>query len=196
MTPREEKKVLRAKALRRRAERSETELARLSDALCRRITACDAFRECDCLLLYAAVRGEMDPTALRTLADKRGIPVGYPRTEEGGRMTYRRVPPEIALRPGAYGIPAPDALAPKIRPTDRTLLLVPALMGDRAGYRLGYGGGYFDRFLMSFSGVVLGVVFAEELTDALPRETFDLPLPAFATQNGIFLCASQDRPHP
>ena len=191
MTPQEKKKALRAEALLRRAARGEAELSRLSDALCRHIAACDAFSGCDCLLLYAPVRGEIDVTPLRAFADAREIPVGYPRTEENGGMTYRRVLPGTVLLPGAYRIPAPDALAPGIPLTAHTLLLVPALMGDRFGYRLGYGGGYFDRFLPAFPGTVLGVLPVEEIVEELPRDTHDLPLPAFVTQNGLIFC-----PHP
>jgi 5-formyltetrahydrofolate cyclo-ligase len=53
---------------------------------------------------------------------------------------------------------------------------VPGLAFDRAGWRLGYGGGYFDRFLQDFGGVSVGAVFQALLLDSLPHGEYDVPM--------------------
>jgi 5-formyltetrahydrofolate cyclo-ligase len=69
---------------------------------------------------------------------------------------------------------------------ERTLILVPALAVDREGHRLGYGGGFYDRFLAKYPGVLaFGVIFEEFLLDQLPAESHDQRLSGFVTENGL-----------
>ena len=184
MTTAERKKVLRARALERRLAKSEGTRRQDSRAVCALVTDSDIFAGADCVLLYAPVRGEMDLTPLAGTALLRGITVGYPYVSGDGRMAYRAVKDSETLTPGAYGIPAPAADAPEIHPTEKTLLLIPALMGDAAGYRLGYGGGYFDRFLPSFPGISILVLPADEVVPCLPTEENDIPVPYLVTPAG------------
>ena len=88
------------------------------------------------------------------------------------------------LDPGAYGIPEPLAACQEVRPTARSLCLVPALAFDRQGGRIGYGGGYYDRFLAAFPGTAVGLVRADFLADCLPAEPFDQKVKYLVTQDG------------
>ncbi len=184
MTHAERKAVLRSHALERRLARGEEARARESRALCALIAASELFLRADCVLLYAPVRGEPDLSPLAELALRRGIPVGYPRVEKDGHMTYRAVSDRAALSPGTFGIPSPGEDAPEVLPTGQTLLLVPALLGDTDGYRIGYGGGYFDRFLPTFPGTAMLVVPADEVVPCLPTEEHDIPVPYLVTPLG------------
>lgn len=192
MTHTERKAALRSRALARRLAKSAEACARDSRALCALIAASDAFLQADCLLLYIPTRGEFDLTPLADEAARRGIPVGYPRVEENGLMTYRAVQDRAVLLPGAFGIPAPSADAPEVLPTERTLLLIPALLGDTDGYRIGYGGGYFDRFLPAFSGVAVLVLPADEVVPCLPSEENDIPVPYLVTPRGWYRDGGQN----
>ena len=191
MTQAERKATLRTRALARRLAKHEDERADDSRAVCTLIKASDAFLQADCVLLYAPVRGEIDPTPVASAAARHGIPVGYPKVEADGHMTYRLVPNAKALVPGAFGIPSPSADAPEVQPTAKTLLLIPALMADMTGYRLGYGGGYFDRFLPSFPGVAVLVLPADEIIPCLPVEENDVPVPYLVTPTGWRRALSQ-----
>lgn len=184
MTHAERKAALRSHALERRLAKGEEARARESRALCALIAASELFLRADCVLLYAPVRGEPDLSPLAELAMRRGIPVGYPRVEKAGLMTYRAVSDRAVLSPGTFGIPSPGEDAPGILPTGRTLLLVPALLGDTDGYRIGYGGGYFDRFLPAFPGTAVLVVAADELVPCLPTEENDVSVPYLVTPRG------------
>jgi 5-formyltetrahydrofolate cyclo-ligase len=79
--------------------------------------------------------------------------------------------------------PAPHL--PTVNPGTIDLALVPGLAFDRHGWRLGYGGGFFDRFLSQFSGVNLGITFDALLLDSLPHDTYDIPLNYVVTEKGL-----------
>lgn len=85
------------------------------------------------------------------------------------------------LAPGAYGILEPQG-GSVIPPDEIDLILVPGLAFDKEGYRLGYGGGYYDRYLQDFHGVSAGLAFSVCCTDTLPRGTFDLPVSHVLTE--------------
>jgi 5-formyltetrahydrofolate cyclo-ligase len=98
-----------------------------------------------------------------------------------------------ALQKSPFGIPEPVPgpfarllLLSALNEPD-TLVIVPALAFDRAGYRLGYGGGYYDRMLASASCPCVGLTFHGLLVDALPREAWDRPVSAVFTEE-MLLC--------
>ena len=80
------------------------------------------------------------------------------------------------LEPRGGEILAPDA---------PDLLLVPALAFDREGFRLGRGGGYYDRFLAASRGLTIGLAYAPFVLDRLPRQAHDLPVDAICTQEDL-----------
>lgn len=83
-------------------------------------------------------------------------------------------PSRLVRHPFGMAEPAPDL--PVIPASDVQLALVPGLAFDRLGRRLGYGGGYFDRFLCDFCGISLGVTFQALLFDDLPCGEQDMPV--------------------
>ena len=89
-----------------------------------------------------------------------------------------------ALYPSGFGTLAPSELAPRAEPD---LVLMPLLGFDKAGTRLGYGGGYYDRTLagMSKKPRLIGLAFAAQELDEIPREAHDVPLDAVVTETGV-----------
>lgn len=98
--------------------------------------------------------------------------------------------PGEAMVANRYGIPEPlrrdRQPALRFEPA-KILALVPAMAVDSQGYRLGYGAGYYDRFLASYPEITtVGVVFSEFVVDCLPTESHDLPLAWIATEDRVF----------
>ena len=174
MTP-NEKEALRAHYRQRRAKRSPMMRLLRDAAVQKNIARGGALAEADALLVYAPTRGEITLQLICT----------YPRCEGDGVMQFYLVESETELVPGAYGIPAPGEECPLFTPTERTVMLVPALTYDREGYRLGQGGGYYDRYLATFRGISFGVCYEEDVADALPREAHDLPVSFLVTDKTI-----------
>lgn len=100
-------------------------------------------------------------------------------------MTYHLVNSVDELLPGAYKIPEPHARKPEYKDDGKALCLVPALVYDTDGYRLGYGKGYYDRYLTNFSGSTAGVIYSDFICDRVPRGRFDLAVEILVTEKGV-----------
>ncbi|MDR2076910.1 MAG: 5-formyltetrahydrofolate cyclo-ligase [Desulfovibrio sp.] len=183
------KASLRQAMIRRRKALSAEERQALSLAAQQHVLDSPLWRNARCVALYAALAGETDTSALLENAWAGGRTVLLPlcSVKERGRMDFCACPGKHALRPGFAGIPEPDpALAPAAPPPD--LLVVPGLAFDCRGFRLGMGGGYYDRFFLRSplpGAVRLGLAFSFQVLDALPREAWDRPVHALGTEKGL-----------
>lgn len=137
---------------------------------------------------YMPTRSEIDITPLWQRAISEGksyaLPVTITGTDEG-KMIFRRLSgftPQ-SLIPARFGLsePAPTCPALSLRDFENALIIVPGLAFDDHGYRIGYGGGYYDRLLaeLSQAGIsvaTVGLVFAKCHAAALLREPHDIPV--------------------
>ena len=108
---------------------------------------------------------------------------------QGEPLVFRAWAPGDTLVPGIWDIPVPPPSAPEILPD---VLLVPLLAVDRKGFRLGYGGGFYDRTLVKLralkSVVAIGVGYHAQLVDEVPRAAYDAPLDYVMTEQETFKC--------
>ena len=155
-----------------------------SEAICAHIAGWQVFQYAQTILTYMPMRAEVDLTPLLArFPSKRWV---LPRIipEENHRMVFHPYDPaRLVIHP--FGMAEPAADSPQIGADGIELVLVPGLAYDKSGWRLGYGGGYFDRFLSNFAGVSAGVVFEALLFDSLPRAEHDVPVNWIATERGI-----------
>ena len=133
---------------------------------------------------YQARGDEADPILLLQALARQGAQIAFPRvTAKDQPLEFHLVPEGELLTPGAYGIGEPLAHWPAVAPD---LLLVPLLAFDDQGYRLGYGGGYYDRTLAARPGArAIGIAYAGQRMDFLPRDAHDYPLDAILTETGL-----------
>lgn len=185
---REEKDILRVRYKKLRGEMS-AELKKYRDArICRAAEGLVSFRYADCVLMYCPSFGEIDVQPIAAAALERGKRVAYPRCDKSTcTMTYHYVSCTDELYPNAYGIPEPSADAPVYDPDfDGTAVCyVPGLAFDEKGYRLGYGKGYYDRFLSGFDGYSVGVVYSDYILKSVPRGRYDMRVDILLTEKGV-----------
>lgn len=167
-----DKKALRAELLAKRMAIPTEEKARLDAALIKSIAEHPSFLSANALLSYLPMRGEPDLTPLLALAESRGIPVYLPHCDKNG-MRFLLYTGQANLTPDRFGILSPRADLQEAAPTARTLCLVPGLAAARDGTRLGYGGGFYDRFLPCFEGKTLFALYEQFVFDTLPRGIYD-----------------------
>jgi len=150
--------------------------------ICKHIQDWEFFKDAEMIQTYMPMRSEVDLTPLLKSHSHKGWVI--PRILPEGRMVFSRYDPDRLIR-HAFGMlePAPDL--PTVEPGEINLALVPGLAFDRQGWRLGYGGGFFDRFLSQFNGTRLGVTFDALRLDALPHEIFDIPMQYVVTEKGL-----------
>ncbi len=136
-----------------------------SAALCQRLAAWPVLRQARTVLTYLAFRNELDLGDLFDLLPQ--IDWVVPRIVEGQRMALHPYDPDRLVR-HRFGMlePAPDL--PMVDPVTLDVVLVPGVAFDPSGGRLGFGGGYYDRFLLATPALRVGVTHDDCLAETLP----------------------------
>jgi len=184
-----EKSRLRLKFLRLRAAISTRKAAGESAAVCRRLSRMPEFLAAASILFYYPVNSELDCLPAVRTAFKLGKNVFFPRVRRG-RIECVKVGSMHAvslMKPGSFGIPRPSGRA--VQPERMGLVVLPAVALDRRGARLGFGGGFYDRFLGGARAFRVGVCFQVQLCDRLPAGRHDAVMDAVASGKSFFYCS-------
>ena len=177
------KTELRRSLLNTRKSLPAQESRQKSDRLCNHLQNSPLFTEAETILAYFSFRQEPDLSPLFVTPRK----WGFPRCI-GKDLSWHIWQPGDALDTGAYGILEPLPDAPKIDRSEVDLILVPAVGCDLRGYRLGYGGGYYDRILSLpewESKITIATIFEFALLAQLPDDSWDKPLHGICTESGL-----------
>ena len=164
-----------------------------SQAICEHIGSWEKFQSANTVLSYMPMPTEVDLRELIIKFPEKhwGIPRIHPGEE--GQMTFHTYDPEHLIR-HPFGMEEPASSLPAVAPDSIDLVLVPGLAFDRSGWRLGYGGGYYDRFLMTCSGESVGISFDAMLFEHLPHGEYDLPVKWLVSESGIHSHIGFERP--
>ena len=182
--------------LRREAERMRATLrlqGNESEAAAQRLTDhfADQFWPGQVVGVYWPMRHELDTLPLIEKLTAKGLPVALPVVQDrAGPLVFHRLSAKTPLQPGAFGAMIPtgeDAL-----PLDPDYLIVPVLAFDRGGYRLGYGGGFYDRTIADLRArrhlTTIGYAYAEQLClFRLPNEAHDIRLDYVVTPQQVHI---------
>lgn len=178
-----EKTTLRRELLTRARSLSPAEKSESDRGILRRVLASEEYRGAGTVFCFVGQGEEIDtrPLLERILADGKTLCV--PLCVGAGEMEAREVKSLAQLQPGRYGILEPPASAPKIRPADIDLAVIPCVGAAQDGRRLGRGGGYYDRFLSGFTGKALLLCREMLLREDIPREPHDVLIPHLITDS-------------
>ena len=188
---RKHKIEIRKKYLARREQVPPDVRAGRDARICKNILSSAAYRFSDVLLLYYPTRGEIDILPVAHAATAAGKRIAYPRcNKEDHSMTFHFIESEKDLENGTFGLQEPRAELPAFCPEKKedanVLCLVPAVVYDKRGYRIGYGGGYYDRFFSKFRPTSLGIVYEDFVLDSVPHGRFDLTVDVVMTERGVY----------
>ena len=137
--------------------------------------------------LYVPLAGEVDIAALLAARWQRDLPVWLPRMREDGALDFVAVRDPSQLRTARHGIRQPRAELAATPLPELEAVVLPGLAFDEVGVRLGRGGGYYDRSLASHPPGRphrIGVAFAFQILEALPRAPHDLRVDTLITEHG------------
>ncbi len=190
----DQKKTLR-RLIRAQAQlMTQAERERSDRALWERLRVWPPYREAQCLFVFFGE--DWEPGTVRILEDAwaRGVRVGLPRCGGSQRMDILQVFSRDDLELSRAGVYQPKADRPPISAAEVALTLVPAMAFDRNGFRLGRGGGYYDRFLRDYEGRSLGLCREAFLLERLPVEAHDHRVGAVMTEERTLSIDPPDRP--
>jgi 5-formyltetrahydrofolate cyclo-ligase len=180
-----DKQQLRKTLLKTRQELPPALWREKSDRLCTHLSNLALFQTAQTVLAYFSFRQEPDLTPLFSTSKT----WGFSRCVSQ-QLTWHHWFPQsnLDLQIGAFGISEPHPNCPPLLPQEVDLILVPAVGCDRQGYRLGYGGGFYDRMLSQAEWAAkpaIGILFDFAYLPALPVDPWDRPLSAICTESGI-----------
>ncbi len=132
------------------------------------------------IMLFYPTDGEPDVRPLFDELISSGKELFLPKVV-GERIQACRVENPSWLSGGRFGIPEPEPCVPS-QPKDIDMVAVPGVAFDREGYRLGFGKGYYDRFLSQTEALKVGVLYSFQLVDFVPREPWDVPMDILITE--------------
>lgn len=178
-----EKRDLRRQVREQLSALTPEELAQSDEALFARFLALPQVEAARTIFAFWGIPGK-EPDTARLVGElvRRGKTVGLPRMLPEHRMEVRRYEPDRPLVKVSFGISEPGEDCPLLEREDIDLVLVPAVCYDRLGYRLGFGGGYYDRWLEGFGGFTVGMCRDAVLQERVPIEKHDAKVDVLLTE--------------
>lgn len=180
------KKELRSeyKALRNSINDRNVKSVVISD----RVINSNFFEICSEIFLYYPLGSEVSTFELLKAAVKCGKRVAYPKcNDSNGNMDFYYVTAIEEMTEGMFGIFEPDPSVSEVAvPTSDSLMIVPALAFDMQGYRLGYGKGYYDRYLFNKSCKTIGIAFDDCVFAELPHNIYDCRVDCLITDKSVY----------
>lgn len=185
----DEKKKIRKTVLDMRNSLSGDEAVQKSEAIFERLCLLKQYAGADIIHVYMNYRNEVRTAKFIQRCLRDGKRVAVPRVEAGHSLSaYEITDVEKDIIRGFKGIPEPARAAlNKIRPEEIDMVVMPGVAFDRSKRRLGYGGGYYDRFLplLRPDCVKVGVAYGFQLMEDVPAEEHDAPADIVITEDTI-----------
>lgn len=154
-----------------------------------KLLAHEKIRSADVILMYASFRSEVDTWHFAQNVLLKNMKIAYPVCRENNTMTFHIVSGTNQLNDATYGICEPDISLPQPEITDRTVCIVPALAFTENGGRLGYGGGYYDRFLSAYPEMyTIGLAYEACIAESLPLAEHDIKIKSVITEERTIIC--------
>lgn len=187
-----EKQRLREERLAARETLSEQEKTVLDDCITQKLLATSEYADAATVLTYVSVSSEVSTRMFIEHALRDGKTVAVPRCLPGHRLEFVAIRSLDQLVPAPFNLlePSKDLSALTEVQMNNTICIIPALLVDTKGYRLGYGAGFYDRFLSTYSGKKICLAYQQNLSKTmLPHTEFDVPVDMIITESGMLTCA-------
>lgn len=160
------------------------------EEILKRLFLFDKFINADIVLMYASYKSEPDTWLLLSQCNVRHIKTAFPKCNDNGTMNFYIVNGSAELSKGKYGISEPlenpDNM-PEI--TEKTVCIVPGLAFTEHGERLGYGGGFYDRFLSENPHIyTIALAYEKCIAESLPTEKHDIKVKSIITEERTIIC--------
>lgn len=180
-----DKAQLRNMLLEQRSALSREQRDAVNAAICRRVLASEPYQAAKTLFIYWSTEDEIDTHAIVFDALRQGKRVCVPKCLSGHRMEPRQILSERDLTEESFGIAEPGAHCMAIPPEEIDLCIIPALACDPTGARLGYGGGFYDRFLPQTTAYRMALCAHGRILPRLPVQPHDIRCACIITEQEV-----------
>lgn len=181
-----DKKILRKRLIERRKSLDKAEKAKWDKIISEKIIKSDCFKKAEQVLVFSSTDDEFDTRYIIERCRESYKRVFYPRCiDKDGNMSFFKVDSVGDLTFGSFGILEPKETCKKYIPQDNDLVIVPCLSADKQKNRIGYGKGYYDRFLKDFNGVSISPCYDILLEDEIPTDKYDMQINIIVTDKEV-----------
>ena len=187
-----QKQRLREERLAAREALSEQERSVLDGRITQKLLATSEYAEATTVLTYVSVSSEVSTRMFIEYALRDGKTVAVPRCLPGHCLEFVAIASLEQLVAAPFNLlePAKELSALTEDQKNNSICIVPALLVDTKGYRLGYGAGFYDRFLSTYPGKKICLAYQQSLSrTTLPHTAFDVAVDLVITESEVLTCA-------
>ncbi|MEE0928451.1 MAG: 5-formyltetrahydrofolate cyclo-ligase [Acutalibacteraceae bacterium] len=186
------KQELRLACRQRRGEMDPARKTELDGCIAANVRKLKEYRPSGTLLIYMSTPIEVDTVEIIKNAWADGKRVAIPRCIPDTRdMEFHYIDSFEQVSPGAFSVLEPDPTLPIVTDFSGCLMIVPGMQFDMKGYRIGYGKGYYDRYMVRFTGISAGICYSDELKPFMYHGRFDRKVDIVVTDKRIKTCNSK-----
>lgn len=183
------KQDLRARSKERRRNMKSEEKQLLDKAVADNVRRLKEYRPAKTILIYMSTPIEVDTIGIIKNAWADGKRVAVPRCIPDTRdMEFHYIDNLECLSEGSFSVLEPDESFPIVTDFSGCLMIVPGMHFDMKGYRIGYGKGYYDRYMVRFTGISAGICYSGELKPFLYHGRYDRHVDIVVTDKRIKTC--------
>lgn len=180
------KTKLREEAKAYRHNLSSLEKQELDCGVMKNVLKLREYKNCEILYVYVSTEIEVDTKQIISAALKDGKKVAVPRCVPNTRqMVFHYITDISELKVGTFGVLEPPENLPVANDYNNSLMIVPAMIIDKFGYRLGYGKGYYDRYIANYTGVTAGICYTNNIKYKIYHGKYDKKLAYIITEKYI-----------
>ena len=176
MNIKEEKKKLRNEVMKRIAELSKEYTLEADKKIYKKVINLKEYKEANTIFCFVSTEDEINTRNIIENALESGKRVGVPKCIRKGIMEVCEIKGYTSLKDGKYGILEPKEECPLIKLEEIDFAIIPCVSCDREGYRLGYGGGFYDRYLANANFSTVVICREKILCDYIPHDDYDIKI--------------------
>lgn len=187
-----EKQRLREERLAAREALSEQERSVLDERITQKLLVTSEYSEATTVLTYVSVSSEVSTRMFIECALRDGKTVAVPRCLPGHCLEFVAIASVEQLVAAPFNLLEPAKELPALTEDQKnnSICIIPALLVDTKGYRLGYGAGFYDRFLSTYPGKKICLAYQQNLSrTTLPHTAFDVAVDVVITESDVLACA-------
>lgn len=188
---RDDKRQLRTMIKRNRDHLGTAYCEKIDSNIAEQVISSVEYKAADTVFCYVSTVGEVNTFPILKAALKEGKKVCVPKCGEQGKMSAFQIKDFTDLQQGKFGILEPDSQCTYISPEEIDLVLVPCLACDEMGNRIGYGGGYYDRYLKQRSFIKMSLCRSCQMLESIPVEETDCKMDMVVNEDRIIKCITE-----